>query len=68
MSPDNAVRETFLAEGKLDLGCRELLLQLHKTLLLEGELRTMYLLVIFNMGSVITNFVDSVFEVVFICL
>lgn len=49
MSPDNAVRETFLAEGKLDLGCRELLLQLHKTLLLsEGELRTMYLLVIIS--------------------
>lgn len=53
-----------MAEGKLNLGCHELLLQLHKTLLLEGELRMMYLLMIFNMGLVITNFVDSVFEVV----
>lgn len=49
-----------MAEGKLDLGCHELLLQLHKTLLLGGELGMMYLLIIFNMGLVITNFVDSI--------
>jgi len=46
MTSNNAVRESFLAEGKLDLGCHELRFQLHKTLLLEGELRMMYLLVI----------------------
>lgn len=50
-----------MAEGKLDLGCHELLLQLHKTLLLGGELGMMYLLMIFNMGLVITNFVDSIY-------
>lgn len=68
MTSDNTVRETFLAEGVLYLGCHELLFQLHKTLSLEGELGTMNLLVIFNMGSVTANFVDSMFEVVFICL
>lgn len=33
-----------------------------------GELRGMYFLVIFKMGSVLTNSVDLVFEVVFIQL
>lgn len=47
-----------MVKGKLDLGRHECLFQLHNTLLLQDELRLMYLLVIFNMGSVIPNFGD----------
>lgn len=42
--------------SKLNLGCHEFLFQLHNTLLLEDELRPVYLFVGFNMASVIPDF------------
>lgn len=48
----------LLVKGKLDLGCHGFLFKLHNTLLLEDELWPVYLLVIFNIGSVIPNLGD----------
>lgn len=44
--------------SKLDLGGHEFLFQFHNTLLLENELRPVYLFIGFNMASVIAGFGD----------